>query len=93
MQTLAELSAADPLLKPTGYTVVETTDEDSQQAGCARWAELTEHGAEGAVVKPLDYIVRGRRGLAQPALKTRGRGYVRIIALAGPARVSLGSRR
>jgi protein phosphatase len=31
------------------------------------------------VVKPLDFIVRGSRGLVQPALKTRGREYLRII--------------
>lgn len=30
-------------------------------------------------MKPLDYITRGRRGVAQPALKTRGREYLRII--------------
>jgi protein phosphatase len=31
------------------------------------------------VVKPLDFIVRGPRGLAQPAVKCRGREYLRII--------------
>jgi PNKP adenylyltransferase domain, ligase domain len=31
------------------------------------------------VVKPFDYVARGRRGPAQPALKTRGREYLRII--------------
>ena len=31
------------------------------------------------VVKPLDFILRGRRGLAQPAVKCRGREYLRII--------------
>jgi len=31
------------------------------------------------VVKPLEFIVRGKRGLAQPALKVRGREYLRII--------------
>jgi protein phosphatase len=31
------------------------------------------------VVKPLDFIVKGRRGLAQPAIKCRGREYLRII--------------
>ena len=31
------------------------------------------------VVKPLDFVVPGRRGLTQPALKTRGREYLRII--------------
>jgi protein phosphatase len=29
--------------------------------------------------KPLEFIVRGRRGLVQPAVKCRGREYLRII--------------
>jgi protein phosphatase len=79
METLAELAAADELLYPTAYTVVDTIDRDSEQAGSAWWTELTDRGGEGMVVKPLDYISRGRRGPAQPALKTRGREYLRII--------------
>jgi protein phosphatase len=31
------------------------------------------------VVKPFDFIARGARGLAQPAVKCRGREYLRII--------------
>jgi protein phosphatase len=31
------------------------------------------------VVKPLDFVARGRRGLIQPAVKCRGREYLRII--------------
>jgi protein phosphatase len=31
------------------------------------------------VVKPLSFIARNRRGLVQPALKCRGREYLRII--------------
>jgi protein phosphatase len=31
------------------------------------------------VVKPLDFIAKGKRGLVQPALKCRGREYLRII--------------
>jgi protein phosphatase len=31
------------------------------------------------VVKPLNFIAKGRRGLAQPAVKCRGREYLRII--------------
>jgi protein phosphatase len=31
------------------------------------------------VVKPLDFVVRGRRGLVQPANKCRGKEYLRII--------------
>jgi protein phosphatase len=40
---------------------------------------MTENGGEGMVVKPLDFIVRGKRGILQPALKVRGREYLRII--------------
>jgi len=31
------------------------------------------------VVKPLDYWVRGKKGLIQPAVKCRGQEYLRII--------------
>ena len=31
------------------------------------------------MVKPLEFIARGRRGLVQPAVKCRGREYLRII--------------
>ena len=31
------------------------------------------------VLKPFEFIVRGRRGLVQPAIKCRGREYLRII--------------
>jgi protein phosphatase len=79
MQTLAELCAADDLLHPTAYVVVDTTDPESERAGTAWWNELTERGSEGMVVKPLEFLARGRRGLVQPALKTRGREYLRII--------------
>ena len=43
------------------------------------WLKLTEGGGEGMVVKPLGWIVRGRKGLVQPAVKCRGREYLRII--------------
>ena len=43
------------------------------------WEDLTGRGGEGMVVTPLDFIVRGRRGLTQPAVKCRGSEYLRII--------------
>jgi protein phosphatase len=80
METLAAACAADPqLLLATNYKVVDVTDPDSQAAGSRWWTELTERGGEGMVVKPLDFVVRGRRGLCQPAVKCRGREYLRII--------------
>ncbi len=31
------------------------------------------------VVKPLNFVAQGRRGVTQPAVKCRGREYLRII--------------
>jgi protein phosphatase len=45
----------------------------------AWWEELTAQGGEGIVVKPLDFVARGKRGLVQPAMKCRGREYLRLI--------------
>ncbi|HKD94863.1 MAG TPA: polynucleotide kinase-phosphatase [Gaiellaceae bacterium] len=69
----------DELLQATANVTVETTDTESMERATAWWSELTEAGGEGMVVKPMDFVVRGRRGIAQPALKVRGREYLRII--------------
>jgi len=80
METLAELcSEDDELLRATPYLVVDVTDPGSEARGIGWWEQLTQGGGEGMVVKPLHWIVRGRRGLVQPALKCRGREYLRII--------------
>jgi protein phosphatase len=80
METLTGLCQADPrLLVATPYKVVDLNDPASEAAATAWWEELTGGGGEGMVVKPFDFIVRGRRGLAQPALKCRGREYLRIL--------------
>jgi protein phosphatase len=80
METLRELCQADPdLLRATPYLVVDVTDPESQAAAIAWWDELTGRGGEGIVVKPLAFIHRGGRGVSQPAVKCRGREYLRII--------------
>jgi protein phosphatase len=80
MDTLAMVCREDPdLLLATSCKTVDVTDPVSQAEGVNWWAELTRRGGEGMVVKPLDFILRGRRGLAQPAVKCRGREYLRII--------------
>ncbi|MFO0889501.1 MAG: polynucleotide kinase-phosphatase [Isosphaeraceae bacterium] len=80
METLAEVCRADPeLLLATRYKVVDVTDQASQDEGIAWWLELTGRGGEGIVVKPLSFVHKGRRGLSQPAVKCRGREYLRII--------------
>jgi protein phosphatase len=80
MDTLARLCAADPrLLLATPYKLVDVTNPESEAAGIQWWNELTGRGGEGMVVKPLDFIAKGQRGLLQPAVKCRGREYLRII--------------
>jgi protein phosphatase len=80
MDTLAAVCEHDSqLLMATPYKVVDVTDPASQTEGVAWWEELTGRGGEGMVVKPLDFIFKGRKGLAQPAVKCRGREYLRII--------------
>jgi protein phosphatase len=69
----------DNLLLVTPYQIVDVTDPASQASGIQWWEELTGAGGEGMVVKPFDFIAKGRRGLAQPAVKCRGREYLRII--------------
>jgi protein phosphatase len=77
---LAALAAADPaLLLATPHRLVELGDPASVAAATAWWEALTEAGGEGMVVKPLDFVARGRKGLLQPAVKCRGREYLRII--------------
>jgi protein phosphatase len=80
LQTLARLAAADPdLFIATQHRIVDLASADEQAAAVAWWESLTEQGGEGMVVKPLDWIVRGKKGLVQPAIKCRGREYLRII--------------
>jgi protein phosphatase len=80
MQTLARLCVSDNgILLATPHQTVDLADPDSQAAATRWWVELTESGGEGMVVKPMQFIVRGRRGLVQPAVKCRGREYLRII--------------
>ncbi len=80
MEKLAEAcKAGDGLLLATSYRQVDVTDTASVEEATRWWEELTGRGGEGMVVKPLDFIVRGRRGLSQPAVKCRGPEYLRII--------------
>ncbi len=67
------------LLMATPYQIVDLADPASEAAATGWWTELTENGGEGAVVKPLSFVASGSRGLLQPAVKCRGREYLRII--------------
>jgi protein phosphatase len=80
MQQLAELAAADPgLLMATDHRVVSVNDDASVQDAIQWWETLTASGGEGMVVKPLAFVARDGETLLQPAVKCRGREYLRII--------------
>ncbi len=75
METLARLvHAEEPVVIATPFTAIDLTDADEQQRGMAWWREMTERGGEGVVVKPYDFVARGRRG-------ARGLSTKRSLAL------------
>jgi len=79
METSARLAEHEPVLIATNSRAVSLTDESSSDAAIEWWEQMTSRGGEGMVVKPREFIARGRRGLLQPAVKCRGPEYLRII--------------
>jgi protein phosphatase len=78
-QIAAIVAHGAPLLVGTPHRVVELLDEGARREAAEWWTGLTDAGGEGMVVKPLDFVVRGSRGLVQPGVKCRGHEYLRII--------------
>jgi protein phosphatase len=80
METIARICAKDPkFLLATPNLLVDLADAESQSRASTWWEQMTGSGGEGMVIKPLEFIATGRRGLVQPAIKCRGREYLRII--------------
>ena len=81
MEQIAEICRADStLFKLTPYKMVHL-DNEAEIADAVRWwLELTGKGGEGMVVKPYQFIAYGTDStLLQPAVKCRGKEYLRII--------------
>jgi protein phosphatase len=72
-------AADDALFMRTPSVTVDLSDPSSEAAATDWWCRHTESGGEGMVVKPAEFIARGRKGVVQPAIKVRGREYLRII--------------
>ncbi|HYF04512.1 MAG TPA: polynucleotide kinase-phosphatase [Patescibacteria group bacterium] len=80
METIAQLCETDTrFFLKTAFKIVDFEKEESVADAMAWWESMTNAGGEGAVVKPLSFVTRGKRGLIQPAVKCRGREYLRII--------------
>jgi protein phosphatase len=81
MESIAAMTRGDGMgvLVATPYRVVDLHDEGSLSAATEWWGSLTAGGGEGMVVKPFDFVAKGKHGLVQPAVKCRGPEYLRII--------------
>ena len=80
IEKIASICRHDPeFLMATPFRRTDVTDSESRNAAISWWEELTAGGGEGMVVKPLEFMAAGRQGLVQPAVKCRGREYLRII--------------
>jgi protein phosphatase len=81
MHTLARMCAVDPgVLLATPFKVVALNEPDQVASGVEFWRTLTGAGGEGMVVKPYQFLSRNTKNrLVQPALKCRGREYLRLI--------------
>ncbi|MDX6751697.1 hypothetical protein SH611_17970 [Geminicoccaceae bacterium 1502E] len=80
MEMAARLAAAgSPTLAVTSWRRVALADGKACQDAVSWWEDLTAAGGEGMVAKPLASAPRDAKGLIQPALKVRGREYLRIV--------------
>lgn len=80
MTILGKLADADrEILIATPHRIVNLQVPDEVSAAVQWWGDLTGSGGEGMVVKPFQFVSRNKRGLVQPAVKCRGKEYLRII--------------
>ena len=85
MALLARLAEHDELFQATRAHLVDFADERTVAAAIDWWIAMTEAGGEGMVIKPPSLVMRsaatekGSGRLLQPAIKCRGRDYLRII--------------
>ncbi|NML39396.1 polynucleotide kinase-phosphatase [Chitinophaga sp. G-6-1-13] len=80
MTNIRKICEADAeLLLATAYQVVNIGSPESEQAAIAWWEKLTATGGEGMVMKPYNFLTSDAKGIIQPAVKVRGKNYLRII--------------
>ena len=78
METIQKYCTGDIFIS-TEYICVDTENETSIKHGIDWWINLTGSGGEGMVVKPEIFTSKYKGEVIQPAVKCRGREYLRII--------------
>jgi protein phosphatase len=71
--------AAPEVFQETGYRTVQLDSSEHENEATRWWESMTAAGGEGMVVKPMEFVPRGKHGNVQPALKVRGPKYLSII--------------
>lgn len=81
LETIKKICRADPVLfQPTGHRVINLSVEDEIKETIDWWHDKTDnHGWEGMVVKPLSFTAHHRDELVQPAIKCRGKEFLRLV--------------
>ena len=80
METLKRYcTGGDPIFIETEYLEVDLSRREEMEKAAGWWESLTENGGEGMVVKPETFTACKGDRLIQPAVKCRGRDYLRII--------------
>lgn len=77
MEMSALLAQDSSLFIATEYRIIECAQQEDEVI--TWWQEMTELGHEGIVIKPLNFLETVNGKLLQPAIKVRGREYLRII--------------
>lgn len=71
--------AGSGILLKTEFVTARLDDVAACGQVATWWEQKTATGGEGMVVKPLGFSERSEKGLVQPAVKCRGKEYLRII--------------
>ena len=71
------LAQDSKLFIETEFKLIE--NEQDEEAVIQWWEEMTALGHEGIVIKPQQFLPKNKGKLVQPAIKVRGREYLRII--------------
>lgn len=70
---------SNPIMVATSYKIIDFKEEKSIEDAISWWEDLTKTGGEGMVVKPYNFISKNDSKVIQPAVKCRGKEYLRII--------------
>lgn len=77
MDMATALADNSSLFIATEYRIIENEQDEIDVTKW--WCDMTENGHEGIVIKPLAFTAYSKGKLLQPAIKVRGREYLRII--------------